>query len=488
MNYSFGNWIKIRRKALDLTQKELADLVGCSTSMIFKIESEQRRPSSQIAELIAQHLEIPPNQHKTFLDIARQKKNITHLEQFVPLPTIDLSSELKSGQRQLPSSPTPLIGREHEIRMITTQLLAPECRMLTLTGPGGIGKTRLAIEAGKQLEPHFSDGVVFITLAGVERIESILPEIAEAAGVSFSGNAPPILQINNYLRSKNHLLVIDNMEHLVEGSSILGEILQNTEHIKMILTSREHLNVQWEWLFEIKGLPIPERVTSNVENNSAVKLFIQRAHQNSRDFSINEEVLKAVIKICQLVEGSPLAIELAASWVRMLSCMEIAHELEHNLDLLKANKPDIPQRHRSIKSVFEHSWKLLTKEEQTLLMKLSVFQGGFKREAAVTIADASLGNLSLLENKSLLHYNKELDRYELHELIRQYSYVKLQNQKEKESITTEKHAEYYANWIAKLEDPLKSERQRKTSKLISSESSNWLTGFQWMIRIKELTW
>lgn len=481
MSYSFGNWIKIRRKALDLTQQDLAELVGCSTSMIFKIESDQRRPSQQIAELIAQHLEIPPDQHTAFLDIARQKKNITHLEDLASAPLPGLPSKQKPAYRALPSSPTPFIGRDFEISMISKQLLEPNCRMLTLTGPGGIGKTRLAIEVGRQLEPHFSDGVVFVSLAGVERIESIVPAIADSAGVSFSGNAPPIVQINNYLHREKILLVIDNMEHLIEGGPVLGEILQNTQDLKMILTSREHLNVQWEWLFEIKGLPIPEEFSSSVENNSAVKLFVQRASQNSHDFSPNEDTLEAIVRICQLVGGSPLAIELAASWVRMISCMEIAHQLEENLDLLETNKPDVPLRHRSIKSVFNHSWKLLTEEDRALLKRLSIFQGGFKREAAVAVANASITGLSSLVNKSLLRYNQELDRYDLHELIRQYSYAKLQASPEEEARTAEQHAEYYADWLARLESPLKSENQSQITKQISSESANWLAAYHWMI-------
>ncbi|MEJ2758478.1 MAG: NB-ARC domain-containing protein [Anaerolineales bacterium] len=431
-------------------------------------------------------MEIPPDQHDVFLDIARQKKTFTHLEDLADLPFPELPLKQKAAYRKLPSSPTPFIGRDFEISMISKQLLEPNCRMLTLTGPGGIGKTRLAIEVGYQLEPHFSDGVVFVSLAGVERIESIVPAIADAVGVSFSGNAPPIVQIYNFLNRKNILLVIDNMEHLLEGSPILGEILNNTEDLKMVLTSREHLNVQWEWLFEIKGLPIPEKLSSGVKKNSAVKLFVQRASQNSHEFSLNEENLEAIVRICQLVGGSPLAIELAASWVRMLTCMEIAHQLEQNLDLLETNRPDVPLRHRSIKTVFDHSWELLTNEDRTLLMKLSVFQGGCKREAAMAVADASIMGLSSLVNKSLLRFDQDLDRYDLHELIRQYSYAKLKSQPEQELSTEEKHAVYFANWLEGLELPLKSENQSRIKKLISSESSNWLAAYHWMVQNQRL--
>jgi len=486
MSYSFGNWIKTRRKALDLTQQQLADLVGCSTSMIFKIESDQRRPSQQIASLIAHHLDIPTNQHAAFLDIARQRKNITHLDDLPAPPLPELPLKHKPAYRKLPSSPTPFIGREHETSMIINQLLEPNCRMLTLTGPGGIGKTRLAIEVGKQLEPHFSDGVVFVSLAGVERIETIVPAIADSIGVSFSGSASPIVQICNFLHTKNILLVIDNMEHLIEGRQVLGEILLNTLEPKMLVTSREHLNVQWEWIFEIKGLPIPEEFSSGIEKNSAVKLFVQRASQNSHEFSPDDSSLEAIVRICQLVGGSPLAIELAASWVRMLSCEVIAHQLEKNLDLLETSKSDVPLRHRSIKSVFSNSWELLTSEDRSLLMNLSSFQGGFNREAAIAVAGASLAGLSSLVTKSLLRYNKELDRYDLHELIRQYAYAKLQSRPNDESTTKDKHAEYYAHWLAELESSLKSPIQNQITKQISLESSNWLAAYHWMIKTQRL--
>ena len=486
MNDSFGHWIKIRRKSLDLTQRDLADLVGCSASMIFKIESDERRPSRQIAELLAVHLKIPEDQHTLFLNIARQKKNITHLENLSAPPRFNPLSEHRHTQSKLPSSPTPFIGREHEIDMITKQVLDPACRMLTLTGPGGIGKTRLAIEAGKQLAAQFPDGIAFVPLAGIEQSESIVPAIADSLGLTFSGAGEPIAQLTSFLNTKKTLLVIDNLEHLVSGGPILGEILQETQDVKMILTSRESLNLQWEWLFEIQGFPIPEEMAENSKYNSAVKLFIQRARQANHDFSPDHPDLEAIIKICKLVGGSPLAIELAASWVRTLSCTEIAHELESSLDLLETSKPDVPQRHRSIKSVFDHSWELLTEEERSLMMKLSVFQGGFTRDAAFSIAGASINGLSTLVNKSLLRHNHESDRYDLHELIRQYSLAKLKTRTELLAKTASTHALYYTEWLAALEPRLKSPEQKQTARLIRSETANWIASYHWTVDNQQL--
>ncbi len=487
MDYSFGTWIKRRRKALDLTQQQLAQQIGCSPSLIFKIESDERRPSRQMAELLAEKLDIPPEQRPNFLKTARQEKSIATLETIPPLSGIEPDSAPNQNPGNLPVSPTPLVGREHEITVITKQLLEPACRMLTLTGPGGIGKTRLSIEVGHQLESHFADGVFFISLAGVGITETIPSAIADTLGLKLSGPAELLVQLANFLRQKQILLILDNMEHLQTGGSLLGEILQQTQHVKIIVTSREQLRLQWEWLFEVQGLPIPEETDSQVlENNSAIQLFIQRARQASQSFSLEAEDTAALIRICKLVGGLPLAIELAASWARILSCREIVEELEKSLDFLETRKVDVPLRHRSIKTVFDHSWKLLANDESDLLMKLSVFQGGFTREAANAATGTSLSLLSSLVDKSLLRHSKNPDRYDLHELIRQYAFTRLQSHPSEEELASEKYAEHYANWISSLEAPFKSALQPQTSHQIRMEMCNWHCSWEWAVAHQRL--
>lgn len=455
--------------------------MGCSLSLVFKIEADERRPSRQVAELLAEILEIPPDQRTLFLKIARQEKSTANLDVIPPPARIEPTPAPKLNPGNLPVPPTPLIGREHELSVIIRQLQELACRLLTLTGPGGIGKTRLAIEAGRQLGSRFSEGVYFISLAGVGMTESIVPAIADVLGVAFSGPAEPLLQVTTFLQEKQVLLVIDNLEHLVEGAQLLGELLQRAPQVKMLITSREQLRLQWEWLFEVQGLPIPEGVDANFESNSAVSLFIQRARQSSQTFSLTLEDVSALLRICRLVGGLPLAIELAASWVRTLSCREIAQELEKSLDLLETKKFDVPQRHRSIKAVFDHSWSLLSEPERTLLKRLSVFQGGFTREAAIRAMEASLHMLSALVDKSLLRFNRNPDRYDLHELIRQYAFAQLHANLEEEREASERHAIYFAEWIAALEAPFKSAQQPQTSHLIRSETSNWLAGWHWAV-------
>jgi predicted ATPase/transcriptional regulator with XRE-family HTH domain len=491
-DYSFGNWIKRRRKTLDMTQQELAQRVGCSISLIFKIESDERRPSRQIAELLAEQLEIPSDQRDLFLKVARQEKTIDGLDSLSPrfdtfgnasLSGTKPASVPHPHHSNLPISPTSLIGREHETDMIVKQLSDPNCRMLTLTGPGGVGKTRLAIEVARQFEAQVSDGVFFLSLAGINSPESIIPILAAELDIVFSGPADPKLQVINHLRKKETLLVFDNFEHLLPGGNLLSEILAQAPKVKLLLTSREQAHLQWEWVFEIQGLPIPDLVNLEaLETNSATALFLQRARQASQTFLLSDDEASALVRICKLVDGLPLAIELAASWVRVLSCREIALELEHGLDFLATSLRDMPERHRSIKMVFDHSWELLNDEERAVLMRLSAFSGGFTRQAAEVVAGATLLTLSSLVGKSLLRHNQKTDRYDFHELIRQYSTGRLHAQPAEEAQVLAICSQYFTDWLADLEKPLKSARQIETCLRIRSETVNWNSAWYWAVK------
>jgi len=478
---SFGTWIKRRRKALDMTQQELAQRVGCSLSLIFKIESDARRPSRQVAELLAEHLGIPPDQRLLFLKVARQEKTADHLEPVPSLSTPQPDSPSKPLQPDLPLPLTSLIGREHELLMVIRQVQDPTCRLLTLTGPGGVGKTRMALEVAHQLRDTFNQEACFVSLVGTSASEFIIPAIADSLGFSFSGAIELKAQLFNFLKEKHILLVLDNLEHLLNGIELLDELLEYAPNVKLLATSREQLNLRTEWVFEVQGLPIPSNINlDNVESNSAVVLFLQRAKQINMNFIPAPEDLHAIARICLLVEGLPLGLELAATWVNTISCREIATEIERGLDFLATSKRDIPERHRSIHAVFEYSWNLLSVEEQAVLKNLSILQGGFHREAAEQVSGATLPLLSSLVSKSLIRRH-EPGRYDQHELLRQYAAIRLREDPQAKMSARDRHTAYYLAFWRERETALKGAGQREALRELTAEIDNFRAAWEWAI-------
>ena len=496
MDYSFGTWIKRRRKALDITQQELAQMVGCSVSAVIKIEADERRPSRQIAELLAKHLEIPPDQTTIFLKVARQEKTVELLDalppfsatqafnqRIVPTPEkpVSVSSPLKAD---LPVPPTPLIGRERELKTVIQQLNDHHCRLLTLTGPGGVGKTRLALEIAHQLQDVFENGVYFIELAGVNSPDFIVYAIANKLGLVSSGSDDPRDQLSNFLHGKQMLLVLDNLEHLQKGVGLLGELLERTEKIKLLTTSRESLNLRAEWVFGVQGWPLPhDPLATEIETSSAVKFFARCSKQARVDFELKDEERSSVLRICQLVEGLPLGIELAATWVRVLSCAEIAQEIERSINFLSTSVRDVPERHRSMEAVFNHSWDLLNEAEQNVFMKLSIFRGGFTREAAEQVAGGTLPLLFALTDKSLL-YRPDAERFDLHDLLRQFARERLLASGDFDN-TSNRHLKYFLEFVEQAESNLQGGKQLYWLDRLERDHDNLRAALEWSLRPEE---
>jgi predicted ATPase/transcriptional regulator with XRE-family HTH domain len=462
---SFGGYIRRRRKALDKTQEELAYCVGCSIATIQKIERDERRPSRQIAELLANCLEIPDDDRANFLKVARSERSIEQLSS----PLVQIPAPLRSDSNvpgtNLPASFTPLVGREPELSELAQLLLQPDCQLLSLLGPGGIGKTRLALEIAHrfyaQQPPVFPDGIYFIQLFSIESAELIVPTIADALAITFSGPGDPAAQLLSSLRHKSMFLLLDNMEHLLDGGQLLTEILQHSPGIKVMATSRERLNLHGEWIFEIQGLPVPppDHYVA-IETYSSVALFVQAARRSKPQFQLDEDNQTYIARICRSLDGMPLGIEMAAAWVRVLSTREIAEEIEVNLDFLTAPIRNLPERHRSLRAVFDHSWKLLTEQEKRSLRQMSIFRGDFDREAAEQVTGTDLPLLSALVDKSLLERAGD-GRYRLHELIHQYAYSYLQGDPREFAETRERHTCYFLSWLQAAEELIKNERQNE---------------------------
>ena len=348
----------------------------------------------------------------------------------------------------LPRPPTPLVGREIEVARIAEILLGPECRLLTLSGPGGIGKTRLAIAAAERLAPDFADGACFVPLAVVTAPDAIWTAIAGALGLHLRTAEEPRTQLTSYLQAKHLLLVLDNLEHLLEGVDMIGDVLQAAPGIRVLATSRERLALSGEWVLDVHGLGVPA-VTAADEGElapawdraSAVVLFLQAARRANPQFTPAGADYGAIVRICEMVEGIPLGIELAAAWVRMLTCAEIAAEIERSFDLLATSARDVPQRQRSLRAAFEHSWHLLPADERRILQALSVFSGGFTRKAAEAVAGASLPSLAALMAKSLA-VRVDDGRYDLHDIVRQYVAEKLDQAHEAAAVRG-RHGAYF---------------------------------------------
>ncbi|MFN8458905.1 MAG: tetratricopeptide repeat protein [Anaerolineae bacterium] len=386
------------------------------------------------------------------------------------------STKLPLVYNNLPVQSTSFIGREKELTLIEQYLANPACRLLTIIGLGGIGKTRLALQAAS-LTNRFRHGVCFIPLTSTSLRESLISSVADALNFSLYGRGDQKAQLINYLSDKEMLLVMDNFEQLVSSAELLIEILQRAPHLKMLVTSRERLNLHEEWVLDLQGLLIPESEHSvQMENYSAVQLFLQRAQQVRADFWLRFLDKPAIIHICRLVEGLPLGIELAAALTRTFSCQEIAIEIEKNYNFLTTSFQNISKRHQSIRAIFEHSWGLLSEDERSTFRRLAVFWGSFSRKSSEQVVGTSPFLLSALLDKSLLR-RTSVDRYEIHELLRQYAAEKLaENPAEKQKVK-EAHCRYFAEFLHEQENRLKKGQQKQALEAINEEIDNVRAGW-----------
>jgi predicted ATPase/transcriptional regulator with XRE-family HTH domain len=469
--------VRRRRKSLDLTQQKLADQVGCAVSTLVKIENEARRPSREMAERLADVLDVSPTERTAFLHAARRHGRTLSAPDLPPI---------RSSQPNLPLPATMLIGREGELAAMHDLLNRAECRLLTIVGPGGVGKTRLALQAAAEMRDQFADGVTFVSLAPLTSGDQLPSAIAAALGFSFSGAAEPRRQLLDYLRFKHMLLVFDNIEHLVSDEvtiELVTDLLAQAAQLQLVITSRERLNVQREWMFEVQGLAVPpDRMwqPDRLESYPAAALFLQHARRLQPTFALAAHDAAAIVRICRAVEGLPLAIELAAAWLPTLTCTDIAGELERSINILSSAARDVPERHRSMQAVFDRSWQLLSADEQRVLQALSVFHGTFTRAAAQAVADAKLHTLHTLISKSLLRRTAE-GRFDLHDLIQQCAATKLRLDPAAEACFHERHAHYFLGMFHDRLPDLKCAKQQAVLHELDPEIDNVRAAWAWAV-------
>ena len=385
---------------------------------------------------------------------------------------------------QLPQQFTSFVGRAREVEEIGAALVYPHCRLLTLVGPGGIGKTRLALAVASTAVPRFPDGIYFINLQPVNEIEILFTMIADLLSVTLVGQEAPASQIGRALAGKRILLILDNFEQLRSSADRLRDMLPGSD-VRLLLTSREALQLQEEWLYTVSGLDFEVDTEETGVESAAVQLFVERARRVKPNFSLEHET-DAVEEICRLVEGMPLAIELAAAWTGYLSCADIAAEIERDLSFLGSHLRNLPKRHRSIQAVFDQTWKQLTPEEKAVFSRTSVFRGGFRREAATAVTGASLPLLAGLIDRSLLRWERRSNksaargRYQTHELLRQYAADRLERDTQDTAQTVARHGRYYCRFLIRWHDDLmEGGDQAAAMAEIDGELDNVRAAWQW---------
>jgi predicted ATPase/DNA-binding CsgD family transcriptional regulator len=394
-----------------------------------------------------------------------------------------LDPERKTFSRlphSLPVEPTPFIGRAEQLAEISRVLA--KTRLLTLTGTGGIGKTRLALQAASNALDEFENGVFFVSLAPISSGKHIVQTAAEAIGFPLSTEEEPIDQLLAYLRRRQLLLLMDNFEHLLDSVDVVSAILKDAPGVKILATSREKLNLQGETTLSVTTMDFPagESIGDPLDYE-AIQLFLQGIRRRQPEFEPLDSDLVLLAEICQLVEGMPLAIELAAAWTKVLSLENISNEIQKGLDILTTEMRDVPERHRSIRAVFDHSWSLMEQAEREVFARLSVFRGGLTLEAAQQVAGASLPSLARLANKSFLHHAPRSGRYEMHELLRGYARERLEETPEISLSAHEAHAAYFASFAQGRREHLKDSRQGVALSGIEVDIENVRTAWRYWL-------
>ncbi len=377
----------------------------------------------------------------------------------------------QARRHNVPAAASALVGRERELADLRRLLASPHCRLVTLTGLGGAGKTRLAQETARACADMFINGAWLAPLAAVEA-ESLIPTLGNLFDFPFA-KGDPKKQLLNYLRQKELLLALDNFDHLLDSSALLAELLQFAPDAKLLVTSRERLDIEGEWVVELGGLETPHGPhATDIAAFGATEFFVQCARRARGDASFDDTQQAAIAEICRLVGGLPLAIEIAAAQTRALTCAAIAADIRQGLDALASTRRDVPERQRSLRAVFDSSWARLTATERQTLATLSVFRGGFTREAAEQVA----GSLAPLVDKSLVQ--RSGDRFQLHEVVRQFAGENLSDA----GLARQAHASYFAAWAA-----TQTQGENLPSfALLASDLENVRTAWQWACDHQEM--
>ncbi len=384
----------------------------------------------------------------------------------------------------LPPTITPFFGREQELAQIAGAFDQCQARIISLVGPGGIGKTRLALQAATQQLDNFLDGVFFIPLEGLTNIEAAVFSIAHILGLNLAGKGEPLQRLVAQMAGKELLLVLDNYEHLLPETGLLVSMIQGAPKVTLLVTSRQRLNIRGEQVFDVGGLTLPSPSMSlsaagDASEPAALALLASCAARIRADFNPQADDRACAAEICRMLDGIPLAIELAASWLSVLSCQELAQEIHRNVNILSGALQDLPERQRNLRAIFDRTWESLSPEETVLFRRLAVFHGGFDRQGAEEVACSSLPLLKSLLEKSLIRRNYR-QGYEMHELARQYAFERLEAAGEVDA-TRRKHLDYYVCLMETLAPQLQTEAGPALLERLEDDHDNLRAALDWAL-------
>ena len=491
---SFGAWLRQRRRALDLTQAELAARLFCAKGTVRRLEADDLRPSKQLAEQIAAVLAVPDEQRAAFIAFARAGAQDGPPVDFVraqpDTPPSPAPPVARTARRYpLPSAASPLLGRAHTVEAAVELLLDPDVRLVTLVGPPGVGKTRLALAIAREIQGHFHEGVCFVPLAPVSSAERVLPAIAQALDLLDSGR-PLAAALADRLRSEEVLLVLDNLEHLLAATAEIAALLAAAPSLKLLCTSRTALRSVGEHEFFVPPLPLPDLIrlpgVDDFAQNPALALFVARAQAIHPGFAVTAENLPPLAAICHRLDGLPLAIELAATRIKLFSPAAILARLDRRLPFLTGGHRDAPARQRTLEAAIAWSYDLLDDAEKRCLARLGVFRGGWTLEAAEAICGAEIDvvdRLAALVDQSLIQSTHTADgdvRFHILETIREFALLRLSEEADAAAVQ-ERHARYYLDLAVTAERQLQGSGQVAWMHRLHAESNNLRAAFAWSL-------
>jgi class 3 adenylate cyclase/predicted ATPase len=491
---------------------EYRDYFGPTLNRIARLESAAHGGQVLLSEVISDLIRNFLPQDVTLLDLGSHRlRDLTDPEHIFQPLVGDLPTDfppprtLEKRLHNLPAQTTPFIGRSPEVEELINIVANSDNRLVTIVGPGGMGKTRLALEVAKrQLDartggngrPLFPDGIFFIALSGVESVEDVLPAVAEAVAFKLAEKDPANRsierQVLDYLRRKRLLLILDNYEQLLPDIEMLSSVLETAPHVNLLVTSREPLSLHGEKRYQIGGMRYPTDSTSRSEpqtwldDYSSIALFVECIQRIQPDYRFQRDDMVTIGRICQLVGGMPLALELAAGWLDVLSLEEVAEEIAKDLDFLATEIHDMPDRHRSVRAVFESTWNLLDHSDRSIFSSLAIFHGAFSRSAAEFVGQASIINLSALVKRSLIEYDPKTRRYRLHRLLKEFCLEMLAENPAYEDEVRDRHAKYYLEQVALLWEQTCMGKRYEALNNLDLDDINPLAAWQWALQRRDI--